>query len=257
MRASQGDRHISGAEGLYNEEDIEKIVKSYLSRALNHDRGKPSQITITIEELNEAPLLIESLPVYTIDLKSNEEAWNFIKIFLKRLNISEKAIKTATELIHDSEAMRGASILTQHSSRRLEHDLRRGVRATRLGITNDARSALTGVLEEHGLNRTVVLEAIVLASKVAHAPEVVAELCVSDDPNYTTGYVASHSMGYLRIPEIKIPGSLSGGRVFFVKEDTDVESLTRYLETTPVLVHRINSFHGIISPDEALGSINN
>ena len=48
-----------------------------------------------------------------------------------------------------------------------------------------------------------VKEALMLASKAASWPDVIAEVCISDDPDYTTGYIASKELGYLRIPNIK------------------------------------------------------
>jgi 6-carboxyhexanoate--CoA ligase len=65
---------------------------------------------------------------------------------------------------------------------------------------------------------------------------VLAELCISDDPNYTTGYVASRRFGYVRIPCIKRKGSPCGGRVFFIQEEADVKKIVEYLERTPVVM---------------------
>ena len=80
-----------------------------------------------------------------------------------------------------------------------------------------------------------VLEAQVLAAKVAHRPDVLAEICISDDPDYTTGYLATAQHGYQRLPHIKELGSAQGGRVFLVRGD-DVAGLIEYLEHTPVVV---------------------
>ena len=40
------------------------------------------------------------------------------------------------------------------------------------------------------INTTTVKEALILASKLHHA-HIIAEVCISDDPDYTTGYFAS------------------------------------------------------------------
>ena len=45
-------------------------------------------------------------------------------------------------------------------------------------------------------------EALVLASKVQSAEGIVGELCWSDDPDYTVGYVACNGI-YHRIPNMK------------------------------------------------------
>jgi len=80
-----------------------------------------------------------------------------------------------------------------------------------------------------------VREALVLASKVAAGSGIVAELCWSDDPEYTTGYVAS-GHGYIRIPHCKPLGNTVGGRIFFVNPLADLSMLENYLQHQPVLV---------------------
>ena len=46
-------------------------------------------------------------------------------------------------------------------------------------------------------------EAIVLATKVANCPGIIGEICISDDPEYVTGYVSSKEIGYRRIKKMK------------------------------------------------------
>ena len=48
-------------------------------------------------------------------------------------------------------------------------------------------------------------EALVLATKVQSCPGIVGELCWSDDPDYTVGYVACNGI-YHRIPNMKEMG---------------------------------------------------
>jgi 6-carboxyhexanoate--CoA ligase len=107
-------------------------------------------------------------------------------------------------------------------------------------------------LSNLGINTDTVKEALVLASKVAACRHILAELCVSDDPFYTTGYVASKKFGYLRIPNIKHAGNKSGGRAFFVKGKINVEEIVSYFEKVPVIIGRVVSCRGIISIDEIL-----
>ena len=53
-------------------------------------------------------------------------------------------------------------------------------------------------------------EAIVLATKVANCPGIIGEICISDDPEYVTGYVSSKEIGYRRITKMKRMGSEKG-----------------------------------------------
>jgi 6-carboxyhexanoate--CoA ligase len=68
--------------------------------------------------------------------------------------------------------------------------------------------------------------------------EFLAELCWSDDPDYTTGYVASKNLGYVRIKPLKEPNNPLGGRVYFVERDR-VEELIDCLERRAVLVEAL------------------
>ncbi len=77
---------------------------------------------------------------------------------------------------------------------------------------------------------------MMLASKIAAHPAILAELCMSDDPDYTTGYVASKSFGYIRLPNMKKAGSPHGGRVFFIRPGSDIPNIVAFLELTPVLL---------------------
>ena len=246
---SSGITHISGAEGLFESTDIQKIAKEYIQRALHHERGHPDTIVITIESLKEKPRKISSLPLATLRCDSLSESKHFVEKILRLLGISSCAIQAADRIIQHGN-MRGASIIHEKTAHRLEHNRMRGVRVSRFGIQKAAAKKLGMQLSRLGIHTDTVTEALILASKVASFKGVVAELCVSDDPHYTTGYIASEEYGYLRIPRIKRKRSRTGGRVFFVKDGTDTVSLTQYLERVPVLVTRLAPFRRTVTIDE-------
>jgi 6-carboxyhexanoate--CoA ligase len=243
---SQRKIHISGAEGLYEISDIQGIVKKYIDRALKHPKGKADKIIITIDSIKQKPKSISTLPITTVNCCTPAEGKNIMINLLRSLGISKKAIDIAFELIRTGK-MRGAAIITTEKGKRLEPDKERGVRASRLGISKSALKVLSLKLSKHGMNTDSVKEALILASKVAANRQVLAELCVSDDPYYTTGYVASKRLGYLRIPNIKHKGSKSGGRAFFVREGINVEGIIGYLEKMPVIIGGVASCKGIMS----------
>lgn len=94
-------------------------------------------------------------------------------------------------------------------------------------------------------------EALALATKVAHAPALVAELCWSDEADYTAGYVASLTTGYVRFPFLKQNGDRNGGRVFFIdRGELDMDGLIRYLKIEPVLINEIGECRPSITPEE-------
>ena len=127
----------------------------------------------------------------------------------------------------------GAMLLNADSLERLEPDRERGIRATYMDMET-ADSARQSACE--GKNH--FNEALVLATKVVSHPNIVAELCISDDPDYVTGYIASREFGYVRVTRLKEPGSPNGGRIFLFRGgEEEREDCIRYLQQQKVLVH--------------------
>jgi 6-carboxyhexanoate--CoA ligase len=244
--------HISGAEGIYGDSERAKIVEVFMKRALSHPRGKPDRIVITIEKLNRKPKMVRSLFVRTVYCRSPYEARRHIKRIVDTIGISRIAYKNALKVLNSDNAMRGASLICCESGKRVEPDRKRGIRASRLGIAKNADRKFSKELSEKGINTITVKEAVVLASKVASCRQVMAELCISDDPGYTTGYIASREYGYVRIPHMKEKGAANGGRVFFITEDADRESVIDFLKNTPVIINRAAGCGGACSIDEIL-----
>jgi len=240
----QADAHISGAEGIYDDAEIFKIVKSYVGRALVHPKGSPDRIVVTIEKIRQRPRSISALSPVTLECGSPREAKEKIQTMLESAGVSRVAIKNGMAVLTGRSAMRGAAIILAESGRRVEPDKERGVRASVLGIDRTALKSLCLLLGKQGINNTTVKEALILASKVASCKEIMAELCISDDPDYTTGYLASKRLGYVRLPNIKKKGSAAGGRIFYAREDADVEALIRFMEKTPVIISRLSESGG-------------
>ena len=72
---------------------------------------------------------------------------------------------------------------------------------------------------------------------MAHHPNIVAELCISDDPDYVTGYIAAKEIGYVRITTLKPLGSSDGGRVFLFRgNQAELADCIDYLQHQKVLV---------------------
>jgi 6-carboxyhexanoate--CoA ligase len=252
--AGSAEIHISGAEGIYDDSETMKVVREYIERALTHTRGEPDRITITIEKVKGRAKMIPSLPVTTLKCTSPSEAERHIRSLLGAAGVSDAAVNEALYVVGKDEAMRGASIVLAGTGRRVESNKARGVRASRLGISASAARKLSRQLAGEGIDTTTVKEAIILASKVASCLQVVAELCVSDDPDYTTGYVSSGTCGYVRIPRIKRKGSRKGGRVFFVAEDADIPFVKECIERKPVVINSVGECRGVRSIDEILNN---
>ena len=227
MRSSAGGTHISGAERIVEERGVPNVCAAMGTRALAHGKGKPDSITVTVTAIDGEVAHIPALPITEAHCADPAEARETVVDALTPL--TPHAAK-AWKLLTGVRDMRGAILLHAATGKRLEPDHARGVRVTSM----DAATA-TGERPEAHSGKTRVTDALVLASKVAHHPAVLAEVCISDDPDYTTGYVASTELGYLRVPNMKPTGSPVGGRLFVVDTDDPADLIT-YLEHTPVLV---------------------
>jgi 6-carboxyhexanoate--CoA ligase len=229
--------HISGAEGIYEDNEIKTAINRYFKRAMSHSRGQPDKIFFTLEKIGDDLIKVPILSLTTLQSSSPKQARELIIERLSRLGINEAAIYVAFEILYSSDVMRGAALIGMTTGSCFQPDKSRGIRVSRLGIDKESRKKLSNKLARLGIDTDRVKEALILASKVAYHEDVVAELCISDDPEYTIGYIATSGDGYLRIPNIKTHGSMNGGRVFFIKEESNVSSLIKYLEKTPVLIY--------------------
>ena len=235
MRASQqvgeGDQkheqHISGAERIVSRDAVEAVCSAMAHRALTHSKGDPDFINIKIEKVKESDIqILKALPVTRIDVDTWQQGLDkaFELVGEAAAGIREKL----PELLQATFPMRGAMLYDIATGTRLEPDQQRGVRATYM----DALHSSTVDSCKNHFN-----EAIVLATKVANAPGIVAELCISDDPNYITGYVASKELGYVRIMKMKEMGDENGGRIFlFDSRKAKAEDCIEFLQKKKVLV---------------------
>jgi 6-carboxyhexanoate--CoA ligase len=247
MRASAGGRHLSGAERLVPAEMISGTVQELVERA----RGKgidPDQVVITIDSLQGALVRnIHALDLTAVAAHDLAECRSAGKQVLQAAGVSLVAVDNAFMHLDQGPApsgnsMRGAMLMDAVTGERLEPDRERGVRVSRFDWSSEAYAAIDRELSRIGLTHFRTREALSLASKVAHAPGVIAELCWSDDPDYSAGYASSLSGGYFRFPIMKEKGRATGGRAFFVKrEGFDLNALLLYLQEIPVLITRTGS----------------
>ena len=234
MRAAQGGphekggHHISGAERIVKLEEVGAIAQSLADRALHHSKGTADFINITVDLIPpEKITYIDCLKVEEHKTGSISESHQLATELLDGSVISKTAVHKAISMLKSLDrSMRGAMLVDAITGVRLDTG-NRGVRVSHMDS-----------FDSHALgDNEHMREALVLASKVQSAHGIVGELCWSDDPDYTVGYVACNGV-YHRLPNMKELGSNIGGRVFFIQSDIDSESVITYLESTPVLVQR-------------------
>lgn len=230
MRASKAGKHISGAEKIVPIDRIDTVVKDLTVRAMSHPKGIPDFINIKVENPGKIEYL-RSLPVTTYKTSTAAEGRTLAAKLLRDAGITR--IDEIMARFNETTTLRGAMLLDADTLERLEPDQARGVRATYM---DDAESLEKGT----AIGKNHYAEAIVLATKVQSAPHIVGEICVSDDPDYVTGYVATSKIGYARITTIKEKGSPEGGRIFLYRGPREgAQETIRYLEKQAVIVEGV------------------
>lgn len=249
-----GGKHISGAERIVPAAEAAAVAGQMVLRAQGHERGRPDFINIKIEGLaGEDIRELTSLPVYTIKTGEWREGLRLAERLLELAGIKPEVARQAITCLLEGPApgggnMRGAVLMDVNTGCRLEPDPGRGVRAAYMDYHPSVLGELEQRLARYGLNNNHVREALCLASKVASVPSIAAELCWSDDPGYTAGYVAAAGLGYLRLEHLKEKGSERGGRVFFWDPRRgQLEETLRLLEREPCLITRLGGISSKMS----------
>lgn len=222
----EGGRHISGAERIVDEGDLQSVASALIHRALHHSKGKSDFINIRIDAIHDEDIMyVDCIAIEEHKSESVQKSHELAKDLLQSV-VNYKAVEHAfTELGQLPGNMRGAILLDANTGVRLDQDHKRGVRVSHM----DACGTEIRPMNVH------MREALVLATKVQSCPGIVGELCWSDDPDYTVGYVACNGV-YHRIPNMKDMGNPIGGRVFFVDINRPIHEIVDYLENITVLV---------------------
>jgi len=251
MHASRGGEHLSGAEELATEPHLETLAAALVRRALHHPRGAAESIRITVEAVDAGRIRRGALPdLRTVSVDDYRQGRKAAAILLGTAGISAAAAAAAISALEKGasptgSSMRGAMLIDAASGKRLEPDASRGVRASRMGLTSGAAALLGERLSARGLDNPHVREALVLAAKVLSVPGIAAELCWSDDPDYTAGYVAAPQLGYVRLTHLKPLGEERGGRAFLVRAGhDDINGIIEQLESSPLLIDEVGAIGG-------------
>ena len=240
MRASKHtgsiQEHVSGAEKILPQQELPQQMEALLSRALHHAKGKADFINLKIEAISSESLkYIEALPVSTHEAANPTEGRQFMCQIMTELGLTPDKCQKILELFQATYGMRGAILLDVDTLERLEPDQQRGIRATymdSIAPKGEAKTICDG--------KNHFQEALVLASKVLSAPNIIGELCMSDDPDYITGYIATRDKGYIRITQLKEMGCPDGGRIFLYRgPKSQVEDCIQYLQEQRVLVKNV------------------
>lgn len=263
-----GGRHVSGAERIVDGANVERMVARLVRRAREHPLGAADFIQVTVERLEAGRVRrVPSLPVVTLTTgETGPEAARRVAVdLLAHAGVAPAVAAAAVAMLAGGpgpggRGLRGAAVMDAAAGRRLEPDPARGVRVSRIDWAPGERRRLTAALRRAGIvagRADRVADALAMASKVAHWG-LPAEVGWSDDPDYTTGYVASPRLGYVRLPGIKAAGDPRGGRVFFGEGGGGapaVANLLKGLEEEPALVFFDGPVRPPLPPGEFLSAL--
>lgn len=224
MRASRDGRHISGAERIIPESEVATTVQVLTQRALAHPNGVPDFLNVSASEITTDIRRVPELEVREVPSSSTADTRTFLTDFLTSHGFDARVV----DKLYSVTGLRGAMLIDARTGANLSPDPTRGVRVSAM----DHVDSTVVATKQH------FAEAIVLASKVAAHPNIAAELCMSDDPDYTTGYLTYGGV-YHRLAHMKELGERIGTRVFLYDgPSSEVAATIDYLENTPVLVEK-------------------
>lgn len=230
-----GGKHISGGELLSTYSDLKNSVNALLEKGLHHSRGTPDFMQIQFESIHEPIKRIQPLHIDTNEADTVEKGRKLSRLLLEKVGIERQVIEKAFTEWMKYSGMRGAILIDVHSGKRIDDRQEKGVRVSRIDWMKTNFEHWADYF--HVPKSTRIREALVIATKVCAHPATIAELCWSDDPEYTTGYVASKKLGYQRITNLKEYGDERGCRIFFVDCRKDLNAYIHYLEKQPVFIH--------------------
>lgn len=227
MRAQKNEQHVSGAERIVADDLRDVAVLSLIKRAESRD---PDEINIKIQRIESKIKHISCIKGPSGTDKSIVEGRKKMIDIINSLGYNGEKI---LNLFFSLPQMRGAAIIDVNTLEHLEPDKQRGIRVSSFDSVDPDLSGK----KDHRR------EAKLLASKVISCPNIVAEICVTDDVNYTFGYIASKKMGYIGITHVKEANLAWGARVILFDstsgEGTHEEKVAKaieYLENTPVII---------------------
>ena len=115
----RGGRHISGAERIVPESELEDTVREMLRRARTHERGRADFIQIKVEEIRLSGAVHAPLLRYAeIPSSSKDEGRRIAADELLAAGVGRNAVLAGFRLLEGlRESMRGAKCLTQRPGR--------------------------------------------------------------------------------------------------------------------------------------------
>jgi len=239
MRASLKEKHISGQERIVEQKELEKVLIELYRRP----KEEWDFLNIKVEKLSSPPEVInKALPVRSYSFSDTNTSWSFVINLLKthhgiRESLTAQLLEKLVRGLHPKGGnLRGALIVDPLTGKVLNGNPEKGIRTILFDWKR--REKIKEILLKEGYTERT-LDALALATKnILCGVEV--ELCISDDPNYITGYIASERLGYVRITPLKKKNTPFGGRIYFISENK-YPKVIECLRNKPILIEELSS----------------
>lgn len=244
MRASKAKKHISGTEHLVAEQDVEGSVQTSVSRAIHHSRGCPDEINIKLERIEESHIIgIPSLPLITVKCEDETIGKTIIeKTLINKIPEITRFDFLEKYLYAECPYIKGAKFFDINNIGYIHSHQQEDVRVTNLDLSVDVVNGLKEQIERYEPFNFKTADGLAIASKVCFCQGVLAEICLSDDPNYQGGYIAFPDIGYIRINKMKPFGSATGGRIIIIdSRKTKLIAIKEFLEKAITLISTVPS----------------
>jgi len=230
LRVEKEGKHISGAEKIVDYANIEKAVICLLERTRLRFETLPDMINLNIIAIKDEIMYVKLPKRSRADDGDIYVAREKLHSLLIKLNLNADYI---LDLFNSLQGMRGAVLLDIDTYERLEPDMKRGVRVTCFDYAQ----------ENYDCEKNHSREAKCLAAKVMAYPNIVGEICVTDDKDFTFGYFATRDLGIIGFNNLKKLGEKRGGRIFLFdskigigSKENKISDCIKFLENAPVLV---------------------
>lgn len=231
----KGGQHISGAECITSLDMLESEVSNLIKRALNHPKGSSDFINISIQKIYQ-----NSKIDYIKPLKISTFNSNFVPKILKNLGFNENKISMTIDTLLSLKNLKGALLISFDDFQKFEKDI---VRCTNMDYSMEIKPSLEKFLNENNFYKKYLRDALCLSSKICNCENVLCEICISDDKNYTTGYIGSKKFGYVRIENFKPKKHEYGGRIIFIKDKNKLKETIDYLKNQIVIINSLPEFN--------------
>ena len=137
MRASKNeegrDVHISGAEKIVSQSDVDGFCEALIYRGMHHAKGEADFLNLKINRVKREDIIyLDALPVETIEVDNWQHGQEEIRVYLKEIGIEDP--ESIMQFLTQTYAMRGAMLLDVDRLVRLEPDTDRGIRATNMDM---------------------------------------------------------------------------------------------------------------------------